>query len=129
MKKLLSITMFLVAVLSIVMQANAQSNPLPSKPLRHVVIITFKAGTSADSIQAVDQAFTSLSKERLVKDFEWGIEIADEQVEQETHFYVLSFASREDIKSYEKTPQHDELIRVASPIVADVKVIDYWAEE
>ena len=89
--------MFIVAVLSEVKQANGQTNPLPSKSLRHIVILTFKAGTSADIIQAVDQAITRLSKESPVKEFDWGIEVSDEQVEQKTHLNVLSFAARKDI--------------------------------
>src|ERR1044071_7867029 len=124
-KSLLISTIFLTTVLFIAKYSDAQTKIFPQNLLKHIVIITFKQGTSPDSIKAVDKAFTSLSKIALVKEFEWGVDISG-QSKLERHSYVLSFASSNDIKVYKKTPQHDELARVADPIVKDVIEVDYW---
>ncbi len=35
---------------------------------------------------------------------------------------------RKDIEAYEKSPQHDQLVKVATPVIDGVQGFDYWAK-
>ncbi len=129
MKKLvLTFSLFVVAIL---FQNNtyAQTNNSPSGLLRHIVIITFKPDASADSIQALDDVYTDLSKSSFVKDFELGVNVSTRDSGVLKHVYVTTFASKEDMKSYAKIPVYSRLFKISLPIADDVTVADYWVNK
>ena len=68
MKKIFSFLLLTIIMLFVKADVNAQTNP---KLLRHIVTITFKQDAKADSIKALDDVYISLSKNAMVKDFEW----------------------------------------------------------
>ena len=108
-------------------QSHAQSDSKQDKLLRRTLVFTFKK-TSADSIMAVDNACIELSKISAVKAFEWGVVKSGDQAKQVKHIYVFSYASEKDIETYAKSPQHDNLIKVAGPVLDTVIGFDYWAK-
>ncbi len=105
----------------------AQTDLKQDKLLKRTLVFTFKK-TSADSIRAVDDACIELSKIASVKAFEWGVVKSNNDANQIKHIYVFGYASEKDIEAYEKSPQHDKLIKVATPVIATVQGFDYWAK-
>ena len=126
MKKLLAILLFSTTRLLIQNNVRAQTN---TTVLRHIVIITFKQDAPADSIQALDNLYMSLSKSPLVKDFEWGINMSTRDTGVVKHVYTTSFASKEDIDKYRKLPDYPRLFKLSLPVAEDVTVADYWAKK
>ena len=106
-------------------QGFAQSKSKQDKLLKRTLVFTFKT-TSVDSIQAVDNACIELSKISLVKAFEWGVVKSADEGKPVKHIYVFSYASEKDIEAYEKSPQHDKLVKVATPVIESVLGFDYW---
>ena len=107
---------------------NAQTNDSSSTILRHIVIITFKQDASADSIKALDNVYSELSKSSLVKDFEMGVNISTRDTSLK-HIYVTSFASKENMDNYRKIPEYGNLFKLSLPLAADVTVADYWVKK
>lgn len=109
-------------------QSYAQSNSTQTKLLKRTLIFTFKPQAKADSIQAIDNACIELSKISVIKSFEWGIENTKDK--KKRHVYVFGYAKEEDVLIYEKSQQHDNLIKVATATHAleSVQGIDYWKE-
>ena len=97
--------------------------------LRHIVIITFKPGTAADSIQTLDNVYKDLSKSPFAKNFEMGVNISARDTSEIKHVYVTTFASKEDMKSYQKIPEYSSLFKISLLIADDVSVVDYWVEK
>ena len=127
MKKILfTLSMFIAAILLFANNANAQTKNSSSNLLRHIVIITFKQGAPADSIKALDDVYTDLSKSPLVKDFELGVNVSTRDGSVVKHVYVTTFASKEDMKRYQKIPNYPKLFTISLPVADDVTVVDYW---
>ena len=105
---------------------NAQTN---NSLLRHIVIITFKQDAPADSIKALDNIYTNLSKSPLVKDFEMGVNVSTRDSGVIKHIYVTSFASKDDMDNYRKIPEYGKLFKVSLPVSEDVTVADYWVNK
>ena len=105
---------------------NAQTN---NSLLRHIVIITFKQDAPADSIKALDNIYTDLSKSPLVKDFEMGVNVSTRDSGVIKHIYVTSFASKDDMDNYRKIPEYGKLFKVSLPVSEDVTVADYWVNK
>lgn len=107
----------------------SQSKESSLHTLKHIVIITFKKDASADSIQALDNIYKGLSKSNFVKDFEMGINVGGRDTGVVKHIYVTSFASKDNMKSYQKIPLYSSLFKISLPISEDVSVVDYWVEK
>ncbi len=130
MKKILiALAMLLATHILFENNANAQTKAQSENLLRHIVIITFKPGTAADSIQALDNVYKDLSKSPFAKDFEIGVNISSRDTSEIKHVYVTSFDSKEDMKSYQKIPEYSSLFKISLLIASDVSVVDYWAEK
>jgi len=127
MKKLFLITgLLLVATLYL----TAQKNDMQQKLLRHVVLFSFKTGSTPEQIKAVETAFAALpQKIKQVKAFEWGINNSPENLNQGfTHCFFVSFASEEDRAIYLPHPDHKAFVEVLKPVLDKVLVIDYWTK-
>ena len=126
MKKILfTLSMFAAAILLFENNTNAQTNNSSSALLRHIVIITFKPDASPDSIKALDNVYTGLSKSSFVKDFELGVNVSARDTGVIKHIYATTFASKEDMKSYSKIPEYSKLFKISLPVSEDVTVVDY----
>ena len=127
MKKiLLKFFLFATVLFLFGKKINAQTN---NSLLRHIVIITFKQDAPADSIKALDNIYTDLSKSPLVKDFEMGVNVSTRDSGVIKHIYVTSFASKDDMDNYRKIPEYGKLFKVSLPVSEDVTVADYWVNK
>jgi hypothetical protein len=126
MKKIFTVAVLPVAFFFYTHTAEAQDS---SALFRHTVIITFKHGASADSIQALDKIYSTLSKNAVVKDFEWGVNVSPRDSGVVKHVYVTTFASTQDLNLYRKIPLYRSLFPLSLAIADDVSVVDYWAEK
>ena len=129
MKKILCIAIEVASALLFINSANAQPADSSGKVLRHIVIITFKAGVNADSIKRLDNVYMELSKSPLVEDFETGVNVSTRDVGVLKHVYVTTFRSKDDMAAYAKGPQFADLFKISLPIAEDVMVVDYWAKK
>jgi hypothetical protein len=122
MKYLLILTMAL-ALNSVLI---AQNTPA----LRHVVLFSFKTGSSAAEVQEVATTFAALyGKVPQVKAFEWGINNSPEQLNQGfTHCFVLTFSSEKDLADYQLHTAHLAFQKVLKPHMDKVFVVDYWVK-
>jgi len=126
MKKILfTLSMFVLSLLLFENNSAAQTNN-SSVFLRHIVIITFNPDAPLDSIKALDNVYTSLSKNPMVKDFELGVNISPRDSGVIKHVYVTSFSSKDDMKNYTKIPEYKSLFKISLNIADDVSVVDYW---
>lgn len=98
--------------------------------LRHVVLFSFKSTSSAEEVKSVEAAFYNLfGKVPQIKDFEWGINMSPEQLNQGlTHCFFLTYDSLQDLNDYQNAPAHQEFQKILSPHMDKVLVIDYWVE-
>jgi len=127
-KTFFTLSLFIAGFFLFENEMNAQANNSSSTILRHIVIITFKQDASADSIKALDNVYSELSKSSLVKDFEMGVNISTRDTSLK-HIYVTSFASKEDMDNYRKIPEYSNLFKLSLPLAADVTVADYWVRK
>ncbi|KYP15459.1 MAG: stress responsive protein [Flavihumibacter sp. CACIAM 22H1] len=107
----------------------AQKNKQHHKQLRHVVLFSFKAASTAADIKKVEDAFRVLPAQiKEIQDFEWGINNSPENLNQEfTHCFLVSFASEKARDSYLPHPAHKAFVEVLKPHLEKVLVIDYWS--
>ena len=127
MRKLVILLGILVAG---TLHLTAQKNAMHEKLLRHVVLFSFKAGSTPEQVKAVETAFEALpQKIKQVKAFEWGTNNSPENLNQGfTHCFFVSFASEADRAIYLPHPDHQAFVEVLKPILDKVLVIDYWTK-
>ena len=98
--------------------------------LRHVVLFGFKPETSPAQVTEIENAFRALPAQiDLIQDFEWGTDVSVEgKAEGYTHCFFLTFASEADRDAYLPHPAHQAFGAILRPHLAQVLVIDYWAQ-
>lgn len=121
---LLGCCLFLVSPLSAAETAEAK------KSFRHVVCLKFKDTATKDDIKKVEDAFRALkTKIPEVTALEWGINNSTEKRNKEfTHLFFLTFQSEKDLATYIAHPEHQAFVAILKPSLADVFVMDYWAQ-
>jgi hypothetical protein len=114
-----------------VLQLAAQNKTATKKMLRHVVMFSFKQGSTPEQIKKVTDAFAALPKKiKQIKTFEWGTNNSPENPNQGfTHCFFVSFSSDEDRAIYLPHPDHKAFVEVLKPILDKVLVFDYWTEK
>ena len=124
---LLLATLFITMTLSTV----AADKPAGSKKLYHVVSFKFKADAKQEQIDGVVAAFRDLKKKiPVIKEFSWGTNVSSEKHDKGfTHAFILSFSSEKDRDAYIVHPDHKAFGGIVGPVLADVFVVDYWAQE
>ncbi len=122
--------MLLCLITLTILQAAAQNKIESQKLLRHVVMFSFKEGSTPDQIKTVTDAFSALPKKiKEIKAFEWGTNNSPENLNQGfTHCFFVSFKSEKDRAIYLPHPEHKAFTEVLKPIVDKVLVIDYWTK-
>jgi hypothetical protein len=102
-----------------------------AKVLRHVVMFSFKQGTTPEQIQKVEQAFAQLPKKiDTIIDFEWGTNNSPENLSQGyTHCFFLSFKDEAGRAVYLPHPEHKAFGAILGPVLDKVLVLDYWAKQ
>ena len=127
MKKTISLLLVMMILAGVVY---AQNDKKPSgKMLRHMVLFKFKDESSAADIKKVEDAFRALpSKIKEIKGFEWGKNNSPENLNQGfTHAFFVSFASEKGREVYLPHPAHKDFVKILSPYLDKVLVLDYWA--
>jgi len=99
--------------------------------LYHVVSFKFKDTASKEQIKQVEDAFRDLKKKiKEIQSYEWGTNVSPEKHDKGfTHGFILSFKSDKDRDAYLVHPDHKAFGKSLGPILADVFVIDFWAEK
>ena len=129
------LTTILAAALSLTFLATAVHAAEPAakeaKTLYHVVTIKFKDGTTPEQIKAVEQAFGALkTKIPGITSLHWGTNVSAEKRDKGfTHCFVLTFATDKDRDVYLTHDEHKAFGKVLGPVMGDVMVIDFWANE
>ena len=118
----------MISLVHITAQTN---NKMKEKLLRHVVLFSFKDGSTDAQIKVVTDAFAALpQKISQVKSFEWGTNNSPENLNQGfTHCFFVGFASEADRAIYLSHPAHLAFVEILKPVLDKVLVIDYWASE
>ncbi len=101
------------------------------QPLRHVVLLRFKAGTPADTVRRIEQDFRALRERiELIRDFEWGTNVSVENLAQGyTHCFLVSFDNAAARDNYLPHPAHRQFAQALMPHLDQVLVVDYQARD
>jgi hypothetical protein len=102
-----------------------------SGKLYHVVSFKFKESASKEQIKQVEDAFRDLKKKiKEIQSYEWGTNVSPEKHDKGfTHGFILSFKTEKDRDAYLVHPDHKAFGKLVGPVLADVFVIDFWAEK
>ena len=124
---ILVLTIVTVAALS----SPAADQPAKTKRLLHVVSFKFKPEAKKEQIDQVVAAFRELKKKiPVIQEFSWGTNVSPEKLDKGfTHGFLLSFKTEKDRDAYLVHPDHKAFGNLLGPILADVFVIDYWAQD
>lgn len=98
--------------------------------LRHVVAFKFKPEVSADQQAQVVESLLSLEKKiDTIVSIESGTNLSPEGLDKGfTHCFIVTFRTEGDRDAYLVHPDHKKFGSLAGPLLADVFVIDFWAE-
>jgi hypothetical protein len=104
--------------------SKSQAKQGDSQQVRHVVIVTFKPGTTDSSKHLVDKSYREAADAfPMVKAFEWGWD--DNDKTQNKHVYVTTFNSKGDLTTYNASPQQQAVKKKSAPYVTQVTTVDY----
>ena len=100
-------------------------------PLRHVVAFKFKETATPQDIKKVETAFRDLKKKiKEIQSYEWGTNNSPEKHNKgTTHGFILTFKNEKDRDAYLVHPDHQEFGKLVGPLLADVFVIDFFAQD
>jgi hypothetical protein len=109
--------------------ASKQGKNAMSQHLRHVVLFQFKAGTTAEQVRTIEEAFSALPDQiDTIRDFEWGTDVSVEgKADGFTHCFFVTFGSAADRDAYLPHPAHRAFGTLLRPHLEKVLVFDYWA--
>lgn len=95
------------------------------------MILKFKKGADAEEIRKVETAFRDLkNKIPQIAALEWGTNVSPEKHDKGyTHCFVVTFKSEKDRDAYLPHPEHKNFGKVLIPVLEDVLVIDFWAQD
>jgi hypothetical protein len=106
------------------------SSVASTKVLRHVVLFGFKATTTPEQVQEIERAFAALPAQiNIIRAFEWGTDVNVARAHAGyTHCFLVTFSSEADCAAYDRHPAHQVFVALVQPHVAQVLVLDYWAQ-
>lgn len=99
--------------------------------VRHVVLFKYKAGTSDETVQKIEDGFRALkTKISFIVDFECGTNSSPEGLSQGlTACFLVTFENEEDRDKYLPHPAHQEFVALLRPHLDEVLVVDYVVRE
>src|SRR5689334_6082580 len=100
-------------------------------PLYHVVSVKFKDGADPQKVKVAVDAFRELkTKIPVIQSLHWGTNVSKENRNKGfTHCFVLTFTNEKDRDAYLKDPAHKALGTVLGPVLDEVFVIDFLAQD
>ncbi len=130
MKFFALITALFVATSLNVWAADQPASKPKGKKLYHVVALKFKDTATREQIAQIETAFRDLKKQiKEIQSLEWGTNISPEKLDKGfTHGFVLTFKSEQARDAYLVHPAHKAFGKALGPVLADVFVIDFWAQ-
>ncbi len=101
------------------------------KTLYHVVSFKYKDSATPEQIKAVDEAFAALkTKIPGITSLHYGDNVSPEKHDHGfKQCFVLTFDNAKDRDAYLVHPDHKAFGALLHPILADVMVVDFWANE
>lgn len=101
-----------------------------AKKLRHVVAFKFKPEVTLAQMEKVTKDFHALKgKVPQIMEFEGGPDVAFEKKNGGfTHCFIVTVKNEADLAAYGAHPDHQAFSKSADPLLAEVMVVDYWAE-
>jgi len=129
--KNLSLLVALLMGISLSVLAADKPAKKQSGKLNHVVAFKFKESATKEQIKQIEDAFGDLKKKiKEIHSYEWGTNVSPEKhAKGFTHGFILSFKTEKDRDAYLVHPDHKAFGALLGPILADVFVIDFWAEK
>lgn len=99
------------------------------KHLRHVVAFNYKPDVSEADKQKVITAFYALkdSIPQIIA-FEGGKDIQKTPGKKFTQCFIVTVKDEKDLGIYGSHPKHKAFSAFVDPLLAEVMVVDYWAE-
>ncbi len=125
------LALVIAVITAVTVSSFAADKPAKAKKLYHVVSFKFKAEAKQEQIDEVVTAFRDLKKKiPAIKEFSWGTNVSPEKHDKGfTHAFILGFASEKDRDGYLVHPEHKAFGKMVGPVLADVFVVDYWAQD
>jgi hypothetical protein len=130
MKLILPLFLLIIGLVSPAYAAGQDSAKPRTGKLRHVVAFKFKEDATRSQIEAVEKAFAELPKKiKVIQHYEWGTNVSPESHDKGfTHGFILTFKTAADRDAYLVHPDHQAFGGLVGPVLADVFVLDFWAE-
>lgn len=96
-------------------------------PIRHLVLLKFKADIGPAQLQALEAAFAALpGRIGAVQGLEWGTNNSPEGLAKGfTHCFNLTFSDEAARAVYLPHPEHLAFVGQLKPALDDVLVLDY----
>ena len=120
----------LMAAAAVGLTCFAAQPSMKKDKLLHVVNLKFKSSAKPEDIKKAETAFVALkTKIPQIASIEWGTNNSPEKLDKGfTHCFVLVFKSEADRAVYLPHPDHKAFGAVLGPVLDDVMVIDFWAQ-
>lgn len=101
-----------------------------AEKLRHVVAFKFKPEVTTEQMKRVTKDFHALKgKVPQIIAFEGGPDLSfQEKTGKFTHCFIVTVKDEADLAAYGAHPDHQAFSKSADPLLAEVMVVDYWAE-
>ncbi|RYE53769.1 MAG: Dabb family protein [Sphingobacteriales bacterium] len=126
MKHLIKTTLVITAI--IFSATILLSTKITAKKLQHVVAFNYKPEITAEQKQKIRDAFYALQKDiPEIKAFEGGDDIKPNG-KKFTQCFVVTVKNEHDLNVYGSHPKHKAFSAMVDPMLAEVMVVDYWAE-
>ena len=102
-----------------------------TQDLVHIVLFKFKEGARAADIAQVERAFRNLPHQiQEVREFSWGVEMSGRNLNKGfTHGGTFTFDNEADRNTYLAHPSHVAFAALARPVVEELFVFEYWAQD
>ena len=99
--------------------------------LYHVVSLKFKESATKEQVKAVEDAFRGLKgKIPGITSLKWGTNVSPEKLDKGyTHCFVLTFPGDKERDAYLVHPDHKAFGKLLGPVLDQVMVIDFRAQE
>ncbi len=104
---------------------------MPSRAVKHVVLIKFKDHMTDDQIKEVIDGYRALpGRIEAMKGFEWGTDVSVEGLSDGyTHCFVTTFENIDGRNAYLPHPAHQAYVEKLLPCVDRLLVLDYHPQE
>lgn len=96
-------------------------------PVKHIALIKFKSGTTAERIKAIFAEIKGLTKSIAgITDYAQGVNSSTEGFSQGlTHGFIMTFRNQAALDAYLPHPEHERVKAFVLPFVESVVIFDF----